>query len=144
MLLGVLRMPLPNPLDPLTLAQFVGRARQAASRIEADAAEIVELRAEIERLNAQDTESLLAVNAAQAEELEELRRAVAAERERWNREPVAAQCRFPGVAWTQCDVEHARMVLAKPSEWPRYEVRLLCEWVGPNAEAQPKTTARRD
>jgi hypothetical protein len=61
--------------------------------------------------------------------------ALAAERERWNREPVAAQCRFPGVAWTQCDVEHARMVLAKPSEWSRYEVRLLCEWVGPNAQA---------
>jgi hypothetical protein len=58
--------------------------------------------------------------------------AVAAERERWNRKPVAAQCRFPGVAWTQCDVKHARMVLAKPAEWPRYEVRLLCEWVGPN------------
>jgi hypothetical protein len=58
--------------------------------------------------------------------------ALAAERERWSREPVAAQCRFPGVAWTQCDVEHARMVLAKPSEWPRYEVRLLCELAGPN------------
>jgi hypothetical protein len=57
---------------------------------------------------------------------------VAEERERWQREPVAAQCRFPGVAWSQCDVAHARMVIANPSEWPTYQVRLLCEWVGPN------------
>lgn len=40
-------------------------------------------------------------------------------------EPVAAQCRFPGVAWGQCDVELARMVMAAPNEWPTYEVRML-------------------
>ena len=40
-------------------------------------------------------------------------------------EPVAAQCRFPAVAWAQCDVEHARMVMANPHEWKGYEVRLL-------------------
>ena len=50
MLLGVLRMPLPSPVDPLTLAQFVGRARQAASRIEADAAEIERLRDALEAI----------------------------------------------------------------------------------------------
>jgi hypothetical protein len=41
-------------------------------------------------------------------------------------EPVAARCRFPGVAWGPCDVAHARMVLKNPGEWPRYEVQLLC------------------
>jgi hypothetical protein len=53
-------------------------------------------------------------------------------------EPVAAQCRFPAVAWAQCDVEHARMVMANPHEWKGYEVRLLYttppaaqrQWVG--------------
>lgn len=49
MLLGVLRMPMDNP-DPMTLRQFVARARQAACRIEADSDEIDELRAECEAL----------------------------------------------------------------------------------------------
>lgn len=40
MLLGVLRMPMPEEPDPLTLRQFVDRARQAADRIEADAAKL--------------------------------------------------------------------------------------------------------
>jgi hypothetical protein len=40
MLLGVLRMPMPEYPDPLTLRQFVDRARQAADRIEADAAKL--------------------------------------------------------------------------------------------------------
>ncbi len=44
MLLGVLRMPLPPNPDATTMAQFVSRARQAADRIEADAAEIERLR----------------------------------------------------------------------------------------------------
>ena len=48
MLLGVLRMPMPDNPDPLTLRQFVDRARQAADRIEADATEIEHLRAEVE------------------------------------------------------------------------------------------------
>ena len=50
MLLGVLRMPMPDEPDPMTLRQFVSRARQAACRIEADADELAELRAERERL----------------------------------------------------------------------------------------------
>ena len=49
-----------------------GQLARACDRC-ADAAEIVELRAEIERLTAQDVDSLLAVNAAQADELENLR-----------------------------------------------------------------------
>lgn len=44
MLLGVLRMPLPDNPDPLTLAQLAGWARQAADRIERDAEEIERLR----------------------------------------------------------------------------------------------------
>lgn len=44
MLLGVLRMPMPENPDPLTLRQFVSRAQQAACRIEADTDEIEELR----------------------------------------------------------------------------------------------------
>ena len=41
MLLGVLRMPIEVPGGPLSaLAQFVGRARESADRIEADAASI--------------------------------------------------------------------------------------------------------
>lgn len=52
MLLGVLRMPLPDNPDPLTLAQLAGRARQAADRIERDAEEIERLRAENETLRA--------------------------------------------------------------------------------------------
>jgi hypothetical protein len=73
---------------------------------------------------------------------DELAGKLAALRERWKREPVAAQSRFPGVAWSQCDVEHARMVLANPSEWPGYQVRLLCEWVGPNFGLHRAETAR--
>ena len=45
MLLGVLRMPIPDAPDPMTLRQFVSRARQAACRIETDAEELAELRA---------------------------------------------------------------------------------------------------
>ena len=44
MLLGVLRMPMPDNPDAMTLRQFVDRARQAADRIEADGAEIARLR----------------------------------------------------------------------------------------------------
>ncbi len=46
MLLGVLRMPMPDEPDTLTLRQFVDRAREAADRIEADADELARLRAE--------------------------------------------------------------------------------------------------
>lgn len=53
MLIGVLRMPLPDNPDPLTLHQFIDRARQAADRIEADAALIAQQAQEIERLKAQ-------------------------------------------------------------------------------------------
>ena len=42
MLLGILRMPMDNP-TPLQLAQFITRARQAASQIELDAKEIERL-----------------------------------------------------------------------------------------------------
>ncbi len=45
MLLGVLRMPMPDEPDTLTLRQFVSRAREAADRIEADADELARLRA---------------------------------------------------------------------------------------------------
>jgi hypothetical protein len=51
MLLGVLRMPIEyggGPLSPM--AQFVSRAREAADRIESDAAELRRLHAENERL----------------------------------------------------------------------------------------------
>jgi hypothetical protein len=44
MLLGVLRMPMPDNPDALTLRQFVSRAQQAACRIEADTDEISELK----------------------------------------------------------------------------------------------------
>ena len=57
-------------------------------------------------------------------------------------EPVAAQCRFPGVGWSQCDVAHAQLVLESPGEWPRYEVRLL--YTTPPAAARvPLTPAQR-
>ncbi len=46
MLIGVLRMPMDDP-DPLDVFQYVSRGRQAADRIEADAAEIAALRAEV-------------------------------------------------------------------------------------------------
>jgi hypothetical protein len=45
---GVLRMPMPENPDPMTLRQFVSRAQQAACRIEADADELAELRASAE------------------------------------------------------------------------------------------------
>lgn len=45
MLLGVLRMPIGDNPDPLVLRQLVDRARQAADRIESDAAELARLRA---------------------------------------------------------------------------------------------------
>lgn len=53
MLLGVLRMPMPQ--DPQEIGvvewiQFRSRARQAADRIEADAAEIAKLQARIDAL----------------------------------------------------------------------------------------------
>ena len=47
MLLGVLRMPMPDDPDQLTLRQFVDRARQAADRIEADAAKLGRMDAEL-------------------------------------------------------------------------------------------------
>ena len=55
-LLAVLRMPMPNNPDDITLKTFVFRARQAACWIEADADEIDELRAEVKRLRAQQAE----------------------------------------------------------------------------------------
>ena len=42
-----------------------------------------------------------------------------------NGEPVAGQCRFPNVAWSQCNVEHVRMVLDNPQDWKGYEVRYV-------------------
>lgn len=49
MLLGVLRMPLTMvESDPLTLIQFVGRAHEAATRIESDAKLIEQLRAQLQ------------------------------------------------------------------------------------------------
>ena len=50
MLLGVLRMPMPDAPDQMTLRQFVSRARQAACRIEADTDELEELRAKCEAM----------------------------------------------------------------------------------------------
>ena len=40
-------------------------------------------------------------------------------------EPVWGQSRFAGDQWGKCSVEHVRMVLAAPHEWPDYEVRYL-------------------
>jgi len=50
MLLGVLRMPIGDNPDPITLAQFVDRARQAADRIESDTEEIERLREDYQRI----------------------------------------------------------------------------------------------
>lgn len=50
MLLGVLRMPVPYPVDAMWLHQLVDRARQAADRIEADADEIERLRTALREL----------------------------------------------------------------------------------------------
>lgn len=50
MLIGVLRMPTEMITgDQISLHQFIGRARQAAGRIESDGAEIDRLRAALER-----------------------------------------------------------------------------------------------
>ena len=90
MLLGVLRMPMPDNPDPLTLRQFVDRARQAADRIEADADEIERLRAEVDALReANDTfarESILPdhLTIVEKTEVEALR--ADAERYRWLRD----------------------------------------------------------
>ena len=46
MRIGVLRMPM-DDASPLDVLQYVARGRQAADRIEADAAEIAALRAEV-------------------------------------------------------------------------------------------------
>jgi len=56
MLLGALRMPIQDDPDPMTLNQFVSRARQSADRIESHVAKLEELSAEIERLRAQQAE----------------------------------------------------------------------------------------
>lgn len=40
-------------------------------------------------------------------------------------EPVAAQARFVGSAWSPCAVEHHQMVQACPEEWKGYETRAL-------------------
>lgn len=53
MLLGVLRMPVTTSSEPLTLSQFIGRAREAADRIEADADKIQQLQARVLELEAQ-------------------------------------------------------------------------------------------
>ena len=49
MLIGVLRMPM-DDAGPLDVFQYVARGRQAADRIEADAAEIERLRAQVAAL----------------------------------------------------------------------------------------------
>jgi hypothetical protein len=93
MLLGVLRMPMPDNPDAMTLCQFVGRARQAADRIEADAAKIERLRAALKTANDQ-TEHFEREWYLRGDEIERLRAVVvdvtadakivaAAERERW-------------------------------------------------------------
>ena len=56
-------------------------------------------------------------------------------------EPVAGQCRFPGVAWSQCDPAHVRMVLDNPHEWKGYEVRYLYDH--PPAQRKPLTHEQR-
>lgn len=49
--------------------------------------------------------------------------------------PVAAQCRFPGGDWSECSVEHARMVQSSPQQWPGgYEVRLLTVFEPPASQ----------
>lgn len=52
MLLGILRMPIEYS-DTLSVMQLVGRARQAADRIEEDAEEIERLRSELAKANEQ-------------------------------------------------------------------------------------------
>ena len=75
MLLGVLRMPMDNP-DPLTLHQFVGRARQAADRIEADAKEIDRLTAELAQAMKERSRAI-AVGSDMEQEVERLREQLA-------------------------------------------------------------------
>jgi hypothetical protein len=76
MLIGVLRMPMDDP-DPVQLMQFVGRARQAADRIEADAKEIERLKAD-QKLNGKDYLALMARYDEQHNEIERLREAASA------------------------------------------------------------------
>lgn len=52
MLLGILRMPIPDDPDPLTLRQLRSAALRAADRIEADAREIERLREQLRLLEA--------------------------------------------------------------------------------------------
>ncbi len=66
MLLGVLRMPLPEEPDQVTLAQFQARACEAADRIERDAAEIERLREALERIEREGAGLWLAQIAAVA------------------------------------------------------------------------------
>ena len=66
MLLGVLRMPMPDNPDPMTMRQFVDRARQAADRIEADAERIAALEDETSGLYhavAQEARKVLSLEA---------------------------------------------------------------------------------
>ena len=53
MLLGVLRLPITDYPDLITLRQFVAAAKEAADRIEQDAAKIGELEAELAGLRKQ-------------------------------------------------------------------------------------------
>ena len=82
MLLGVLRMPIPDNPAPLTLRQFVDRARQAAAEIErltddyAAATHLLTDRdAHIERLKAELATLLAATAAVQADQRAEIDRA---------------------------------------------------------------------
>lgn len=84
MLLGVLRMPLPNDpakISPLEWVQFRARAREAASRIEADAAEIERLRSELRKRHEHQHEAE-ALAGHYLIQRDEARQALAEERER--------------------------------------------------------------
>lgn len=59
MLLGVLRMPLPDDPDALTVAQLAGRAREAADRIGQDAEEIERLRMVLQAIKDWDIDEAL-------------------------------------------------------------------------------------
>ena len=72
MLLGVLRMPVPASVDAMWLHQFFDRARQAADRIEADAAEIERLRDAVRSARADEANCWLRRVAALTEELREV------------------------------------------------------------------------
>jgi hypothetical protein len=75
MLTGVLRMPMDNP-DPLTLRQFVDRARQAADRIEADAKGIDRLTAELAQAMKERSRAIT-VGSDMEQEVERLREQLA-------------------------------------------------------------------